>query len=84
MKERLKARNGTSCFAASHLGLFYLPISYNQRTNGPVNTNLISGPSIRTKHTFLYISHFGFKSGILLLIAPFAVHSFSIIKTKHE
>ena len=30
---------------------FESPISKNQRTNGPVNAHLISGPSISTKHT---------------------------------
>ena len=29
----------------------YLFITYNQKTNSPVNAHLISGPGISTKHT---------------------------------
>ena len=42
----------TSC-NRSNIATKKLKIYENQRTNGPVNAHLISGPSISTKHTNL-------------------------------
>ena len=36
------------------------------------------------EETYLFISRFGFKSGICLLIAPVPVHCFSITSTKGQ